>query len=138
MAVFQTLIDRGFQVEVVSHAQAILLGDFPEAVAELESVLAAVTIPVDEIIGSGGGETKGTQRLRRALAAAGWTKENFVIEKIINGVRRESQSHEVDHVRRFDNGVIALELTNTGRRPRTGESSTTESVGASATLARWY
>ena len=36
MPIFQTLTDRGFQVEVVSHAEAILLGDFPEAVAELE------------------------------------------------------------------------------------------------------
>ena len=117
MPILQTLSDRGFQIEVVSHAEAILLGDFPEAVAELEGVLGAVTIPIDEIIGSGGGETKGTQRLRRALAAAGWTKANFVIEKTINGVRRESQSHEVDHVRTFDKGVIALEIEWNNKDP---------------------
>ena len=117
MPIFQTLTDRGFQVEVVSHAEAILLGDFPEAVAELEGVLAAVTIPIDEIVGSGGGETKGTQRLRRALAATGWAKGNFLIEKIINGVRRESQSHEVDHIRSFDRGVIALEIEWNNKDP---------------------
>ncbi len=72
-------------------------------------VLCGVTIPIEEIIGSGGGETKGTQRLRKALAATGWHKVNFVVEKTINGVRKESQSHEVDHVRTFLNGVVALE-----------------------------
>ena len=80
-------------------------------------VLCGVTIPIEEIIGSGGGETKGTQRLRKALAATGWHKVNFVVEKTINGVRKESQSHEVDHVRTFLNGVVALEIEWNNKDP---------------------
>jgi hypothetical protein len=115
--VFQPLINKGFQVAFHSHAEAILSVDFPDAVAELQSVLRDLTIPIEEIVGSGGGETKGTQRLRRALAGRGWRKANFVIEKTINGVRKESQSHEVDHVRTFENGVVALEIEWNNKDP---------------------
>ena len=60
---------KGFQVEFLSHAQAILSVDFPAVLAELEETLLATTIPIEEIIAGGGGEAKGTQRLRRARAA---------------------------------------------------------------------
>jgi len=95
------LIKRGFEVEFQSHAKAILTLDFPLALAELEEVLLGLTIPIEEIVGSGGGETKGTQRLRRGLAAKQWVKTKFEIQKSINGVKAESISHEVDHVRSF-------------------------------------
>lgn len=115
---FEDLIERGFQVEFQSHATAILGVDFPDAISELGVALAALSIPIEEIIGSGGGETKGTQRLRRALAELGWHKVNFTIEKTINGVRRESISHEVDHVRTFPDGrVIALEIEWNNKDP---------------------
>jgi hypothetical protein len=86
-------------------------------VAELETALLAMSIPIEEIIGSGGGETKGTQRLRRALAEQHWTKANFTIEKTINGVKRESISHEIDHVRHHRSGVIALEIEWNNKDP---------------------
>lgn len=114
---FENLIGKGFEIEFQSHAAAILSVDFADAVHELEIVLETITIPIKEIIGSGGGETKGTQRLRRALAAANWTKVNFVIEKTINGVQRESKSHEVDHVRTFATGTIALEIEWNNKDP---------------------
>jgi hypothetical protein len=112
------LSDRGFQVQFLSHAQAILSVDFPTALAELEAALLATTIPIEEIIAGGGGEAKGTQRLRKALSAKGWVKTTFVIEKRINGVPRESQSHEVDHVRSFKTGgQIALEIEWNNKDP---------------------
>lgn len=76
---FEALTDRGFQVDFRSHAKAILSVDFPDVAAQLEEVLLASTIPIEEIIGSGGGETKGTQRLRNALSERGWRKHNFVV-----------------------------------------------------------
>lgn len=102
----------------MSHAQAILATDFPSALQELETALGALTIPIEEIVGSGGGETKGTQRLRKALARSGWQKMTFEIKKIINGVERESQSHVVDHVRTVKgSGVIALEIEWNNKDP---------------------
>lgn len=113
----ESLAERGFQVEFHSHARAILGADFPEVVGELEDALAGLSIPIEEIIASGGGETKGTQRLRRALAERKWVKTNFVIEKRINGEPRESISHEVDHVRHHASGVVALEIEWNNKDP---------------------
>ena len=112
------LREKGFEVELHAHATAILQVDFPAAVQELEEVLSTVDIPITEIIGSGGGEAKATQRLRRALAQRGWRKVCFEIKKTINGIERESISHEVDHVRSFEgNRLIALEIEWNNKDP---------------------
>lgn len=57
---FDSLTAKGFQVEFLSHAQAILSVDFPEVLVELEGALAQTTVPIEEIIAGGGGEAKGT------------------------------------------------------------------------------
>jgi hypothetical protein len=114
----QSLESSGYQIQFVSHAKAILTVDFPQALQELTEVLAQLTIPIEEIVGSGGGETKGTQRLRRGLTAKGWVKTHFEIAKTINGIPRESISHEVDHVRSFaENQMIALEIEWNNKDP---------------------
>lgn len=122
MATLQSLIDKGFEVRFLSHAEAILRTDFPAVLDELEEIVGALTVPIEEIIGSGGGETKGTQRLRRGLAGKGWLKTCFQIDKRINGVQRESISHEVDHVRNIASldgtpSVIALEIEWNNKDP---------------------
>lgn len=114
---FETLISNGFQVDFRSHAKAILQLDFPEVAQQLEEVLSASTVPIEEIIGSGGGETKGTQRLRNALKAKGWQKHNFIVQRTIDGVQREAQSHEVDHIRIFEGGTVALEIEWNNKDP---------------------
>ena len=117
------LTERGYQIEYHAHAEAILGVDFPSALDELSDVLTSESIPVEEIIGSGGGETKGTQRLRRGLAAKGWNKTKFEIRKIVNGVQRESITHEIDHVRAFaapegeQGKTIALEIEWNNKDP---------------------
>jgi hypothetical protein len=113
----QALIAAGFEVDFRSHAKAILQLDFPEVEKQLEEVLLASTIPIEEIVGSGGGETKGTQRLRNALKQRGWHKHNFVVQRTIDGVPREAQSHEVDHIRTFDAGTVALEIEWNNKDP---------------------
>jgi Restriction endonuclease BglII len=118
---FESLRAKGFQVEFHSHAKAILGVDFPDAVSELETALSSTTIPIEEIIAGGGGEAKGTQRLRRALTELNWPKFKFTVEKIINGEKRESVSHEIDHVRTFYKDSkfarIALEIEWNNKDP---------------------
>ena len=117
-APFQKLSDKGFELMFVSHARSILSGEFPDAITELEEVLADLALPITEIIGSGGGETKFTQRLRKSLAESGWRKHHFEISKVVDGVQRESTLHEVDHVRRVkDVGVIACEIEWNNKDP---------------------
>lgn len=114
----ERLARTGFEIRYESHAKAILEEDFPSALVEIEQVLESVAIPITEIIGSGGGEAKGTQRMRSALNACGWKKTIFEIRKTINGVERESISHEVDHVRAFETGKsIALEIEWNNKDP---------------------
>ena len=117
LPMFDALLANGFQVEFHSHARAILSVDFPEVAAQLEAILLAAKIPIEEIVGSGGGETKGTQRLRRALHAHGWRKHKFEVQRTIDGVARESISHEVDHIARFPAGTIALEIEWNNKDP---------------------
>lgn len=114
---FERLRDRGFKVDLRAHAEAILAGDFPEVVREVEEALLHSSIPIEEIIGSGGGETKGTQRLRRSLFASGWRKHNFLVERRVDGRPLESQSHEVDHIRTFAAGTVALEIEWNNKDP---------------------
>jgi len=106
----ERLSERGFEICFQSHAAAILEKDFPNAVEQLEAILLAVRVPILEIIGSGGGETKGTQRMRHAFSDSGWRKGRFEIRKTINGVESESTSHEVDHVQQVNGKTLALEI----------------------------
>jgi len=120
--VFEELRSRNFDIRFESHAAAILEMDFPSALQDLEGILLKTEIPISEIIGSGGGEAKGTQRMRRALNDLGWKKTCFEIKKIINGVEKESISHEIDHVKAFPadfegNNVIALEIEWNNKDP---------------------
>jgi hypothetical protein len=122
MPLFSALRAKGFQVEFHAHAEAILAADFAGAVTELETALLGASIPIEEIIAGGGGETRNTQRLRRRLVAAGWKTTTFTIEKIINGVQREAISHKMDHVRHVPqrngaDGVVALEIEWNNKDP---------------------
>lgn len=122
---FERLKDAGFDVLTLHHAEAIMMGDFPEAVDELEEALLALSLPVLEIVGSGGGETKLTQRLRRDLAGKGWLKRNIEIKKIVRwdegdeGREVASLSHEIDHVKSFgsDGRTFALEIEWNNKDP---------------------
>ena len=108
---------KGFELRFVSHAAAIVAGDFQAAAADIEAALSSLELPISEIIGSGGGETQFTQRLRRSLAARGWPKHVFEITKTVDGQPRQSTSHEIDHVHRATAGVIALEIEWNNKDP---------------------
>lgn len=111
------LSSLGYQIEFHSHAKAILNIDFPECLTEIEAVLSALSIPIESLIKGGGGEHETTQGLRHALNDQGWLKHNFEIKKLIDGVQRESISHEVDHVRSVNGRKVALEIEWNNKDP---------------------
>jgi len=113
----ETIKKRGFQVMALHHAEAIITKDMPQSISDLESALGAITLPIEELIRGGGGEGKLTQRLRRALAELGWGKHNFEIKKTVDGEEKESLSHEIDHVKKFDNWTFALEIEWNNKDP---------------------
>jgi hypothetical protein len=114
---FEDLRNRGFDIATRNHAAAILSVDFPEISGELEAALADLSIPAEELIGSGGGEAPSTQRLRRRLYAENWPKHNFDFRLIVDGRETVSNSHEIDHVRRTEIGTIALEIEWNNKDP---------------------
>lgn len=114
---FKTLKTKTFDILVKNHAAAILKEDFPTEVAELEKVLSGFSISADELISSGGGEAKSTQRMRHDLASFGWKKHNFNFTSQVDGIQLASISHEIDHVKRTQNGTIALEIEWNNKDP---------------------
>lgn len=115
---FEALIQKGFEVVTLHHAEAILTHDMHEAVEEIEAVLADVELPVEELVRGGGGEGQLTQRMRNRLSDDyEWRKHSFEIKKIIDGEEKESVSHEIDHVKQFDSGTFALEIEWNNKDP---------------------
>lgn len=114
---FQNLTDAGFDVVIRNHAQAIFQVDFPEEAAELVDALLAMRIPAEDLVASGGGEAASTRWLRRRLYDAGWRKHNFVFRSYVDGQELQSISHEIDHIRRAEDGVIALEIEWNNKDP---------------------
>ena len=107
----------GFDVQTLNHAAAVLTSDFAEALEELCGVLLDFQIADVELIKGGGGEAESTQRLRRSLTEREWIKRNIVIRKTVDDMERAAISHEIDHVRRTDNGAIALEIEWNNKDP---------------------
>lgn len=116
---FERLVQKGFEIRFASHAEAILSVDFPDIVDALERALLTVALPITEIVGSGGGEAQLTQRLRRAFHELGWAKKNIKIEKLIDGNLDETatQTHEIDHFFKTDQGNFALEIEWNNKDP---------------------
>lgn len=114
---FEALKQFGFEILTLHHAEAILKHDMATAAAEIEAVLSAAQLPAEELVRGGGGEGELTQRLRRALADLGWKKHKFEIKKTVDGVEKESISHEIDHVKQFEQGTFALEIEWNNKDP---------------------
>lgn len=114
---FENLRAAGFEIAFTNHAEAILQHDFTALTREIEAALADLCLPITEIIGGGGGEAKMTQRLRRGLAERGWPKHNFELTKTVDGVAKESISHEIDHVRQTPLGTVAFEIEWNNKDP---------------------
>ena len=115
---FEKIKRKGFQVLTLHHAEAILKHDMSAAVKDLETLLLDVNVPVEELVRGGGGEGELTQRLRRTLTdTCGWKKHSFEIKKIVDGVEKESISHEIDHVKVFASGTFALEIEWNNKDP---------------------
>jgi hypothetical protein len=115
---FAKLREQNFEVLMLHHAEAILSHDMPEAAGEIEEILLRLTISSEELVRGGGGEGDMTQRLRRDLAEShGWRKHNFTVTKHVDGVQKESISHEIDHVKTFSTGTFALEIEWNNKDP---------------------
>jgi len=115
---FEALRKKGFDILALHHAEEILTHDMPAAIRDLEDALGDVSVTAEELVRGGGGEGALTQRLRKRLnTALGWKKHNFEVKKIVDGVEKESISHEIDHVKVFNGSTFALEIEWNNKDP---------------------
>ena len=111
------LENAGFDILTENHARAVLTNDFPVLLGELCDSLMELWIADVELVRGGGGEAHSTQRLRHSLAGRGWSKSKIIIRKIIDGRERAAITHEIDHVRKTENGAVALEIEWNNKDP---------------------
>jgi hypothetical protein len=114
---FDDLQARGYDVRALQHARAILESEFAGAVQELQEVIVPISIPIEELVFGGGGKTKVVKRMEDRFNKRGWSKHNFDLKKLVDGVATQAMSHEIDHVKRFNNGVLALEIEWNNKDP---------------------
>lgn len=55
--------------------------------------------------------------MRKALNARGWKKHRFEIKRVVDGVETAASSHEIDHVKKFGEHSIALEIEWNNKDP---------------------
>lgn len=91
--------------------------EFPKATEELVSVLKPISIPIQELVFGGGGKTEIVKRMESQFNSLSWCKHNFDLKKYVDDVETQVMSHEIDHVKRFENGVIALEIEWNNKDP---------------------
>ncbi len=110
---------RGYAIDQRRHAIAILTSDYPDALDQLLGALSSLQITHAQIIAGGGGKSQITQALEAPLKAAGWDDKTFEMTQTIDGVEIESNTHEIDHFRAFDDGRpgIALEIEWNNKDP---------------------
>lgn len=91
----------GWNVTLLHHAEAIIVHDMPTALEDFAQVLLKLRIPTEELVRSGGGEAKPTKRLREKFQDLEWITHVFETKKIVDGYTTASESHLVDHVKKF-------------------------------------
>lgn len=114
---FQRLRSRRFDYQSTHHADAIVYQHFHQAISEIEETLLELVVPVWELIQGGGGLANVTRRIGEDLSSKGWQKQKFHIVKSVNNLETSSSTHEIDHVKAFEQGVLALEIEWNNKDP---------------------
>ena len=95
------------------HACAILKQDFPSEWTDICEVLTAFRLHRSWIEVGGGRKSKVSEAIDSALYARGWVEKKFNTEIVVDGVRSESPTHQIDC---FKNRV-ALEIEWNNKDP---------------------
>lgn len=107
----------GYEFYFTRFADSIIDDHFKEAREEIRHILEEFKIEETLITQSGGGLSKITQKLGGLLVAKGWRKEIIESAHHVGGKILTSESHEVDHYKRFEQGNLGLEIEWNNKDP---------------------
>ena len=108
---------NGYEVFFTRFADSIISDRFPQAKAEIGSILDDFKIPAKLILEGGGGKSKITQSLEAVLNEFEWNKKVVSDEHFVDGVSVVSESHEIDHYKTFTAGSMGLEIEWNNKDP---------------------
>ncbi len=91
-----TFIQTHYEVHEWRHALAILSSDFPDELADIESVLTAFRLRKSWIDVGGGRKSKVAEFIDSGLTNKGWVAKNFDTKFVVDSVETASPTHEVD------------------------------------------
>jgi hypothetical protein len=106
-------VQSHYEIHEWRHALAILSSDFPDELADIESVLTAFRLRKSWIDVGGGRKSKVAEFIDSGLTAKGWVAKNFDTKFVVDSVETASPTHEVDC---FKNRV-ALEIEWNNKDP---------------------
>jgi hypothetical protein len=104
---------ENYEIHESKHACAILASDFPDEFSDIIETLTAFRFKRSWINVGGGRKSKVSEAIDSELYARGWEEKQFHTEIVIDGVRTESPTHQIDC---FKNRV-ALEIEWNNKDP---------------------
>ena len=102
-----------YEIHESKHACAILKHDFPGEWSDILEVLSAFRLRRSWLTEGGGSKSKISKAIDSELYVRGWVEKQFQTEILLDGVRQESPTHQIDC---FKNRV-ALEIEWNNKDP---------------------
>lgn len=103
-------IREHYQTKDYRHALAILIHEFKEEFFELVTILTNFRVHKQDVVVGGGGLSPVSQYFASAFKERGWEKKTFISKQEVDGVVRETTTHEVDC---YKNGIaVEVEWNN--------------------------
>lgn len=106
-------IREHYEVHEWKHACAILKQDFPQEWSNICEVLTAFRLMRSWLTVGGGRKSKVSETIDSALYKLGWEEKQFATEIVVDGVRKQTPTHQIDC---FKNRV-ALEIEWNNKDP---------------------
>ncbi|MCA0176992.1 MAG: restriction endonuclease [Proteobacteria bacterium] len=107
------LLRANYEVHERKHACAILKQDFPAEWRDICEVLGGFRLLRSWLTEGGGSKSKVSKDIDSALYSRGWEEKQFRTEIVVDGMRSESPTHQIDC---FKNRV-ALEIEWNNKDP---------------------
>lgn len=106
-------IKEHYEIHEWRHASAVLASDFPQEWQDLLNVLNEFRLRKSWIEVGGGRKSQVAEAIDQAFYARGWVSKTFETNIMVDGISRNSPTHEVDYYKNH----IAIETEWNNKNP---------------------